>query len=77
MDMPGIVNMYFDADSRNDADALSETFAPEAVVKTKALAIKASSQSSNGGWLRRRRLSTLLNLWNPRPTATEQSSEPR
>lgn len=33
MDMPGIVNMYFDADSRNDADALSETFAPEAVVE--------------------------------------------
>lgn len=33
MDMPGIVNMYFDADSRNDADALSKTFAVEAVVE--------------------------------------------
>jgi ketosteroid isomerase-like protein len=33
MDMPDIVNMYFDADSRNDADALSETFAAEAVVE--------------------------------------------
>ncbi|WP_248448589.1 nuclear transport factor 2 family protein [Sinorhizobium meliloti] len=33
MDMPDIVNRYFDADSRNDADALSETFAAEAVVE--------------------------------------------
>ena len=33
MDMPGIVNMYFDADSRNDADALSKAFAVEAVVE--------------------------------------------
>lgn len=33
MDMPDVVNMYFDADSRNDTDALSEAFAPEAVVE--------------------------------------------
>ena len=33
MDMPSIVNMYFDADSRNDADALLKTLAVEAVVE--------------------------------------------
>ena len=33
MDMPGIVNTYFDADRRNDADALLKTFAVEAVVE--------------------------------------------
>jgi hypothetical protein len=33
MDMPGIVNLYFEADRRNDADALLEAFAVEAVVK--------------------------------------------
>jgi ketosteroid isomerase-like protein len=33
MDMPDIVNMYFDADNRNDTDALSEAFAAEAVVE--------------------------------------------
>jgi hypothetical protein len=33
MDMPSIVNMYFDADSRNDADALLKTFGVEAVVE--------------------------------------------
>lgn len=33
MDLPDIVNMYFDADSCNDTDALSETFAPDAVVE--------------------------------------------
>jgi ketosteroid isomerase-like protein len=32
MEMPGIVNMYFEADRRKDADALSDTFAAEAVV---------------------------------------------
>lgn len=77
MDLPDIVNMYFDADSCNDTDALSETLRPTPSSKTKALAIKASSQSSDGGWLRRRRLRTLLNLWNPRSTATKHSSEPR
>lgn len=33
MDMPDIVNMYFDADSRGDADTLLHTFAMEAVVE--------------------------------------------
>ena len=33
MDMPSIVNMYFDADSRNDVDALLKTLAVEAVVE--------------------------------------------
>lgn len=33
MDMPDIVNMYFDADSGSNADALSETFSIEAVVE--------------------------------------------
>ncbi|MFT2215281.1 nuclear transport factor 2 family protein [Rhizobium giardinii] len=33
MDMPSIVNMYFDADSRNDADALLKTLAIEGVVE--------------------------------------------
>jgi hypothetical protein len=33
MNMPDIVNKYFEADSRNDADALSATFAVEGVVK--------------------------------------------
>lgn len=33
MNMPGIVNMYFEADRRNDADALLATFAVEAVVE--------------------------------------------
>jgi hypothetical protein len=33
VDMPSIVNMYFDADSRNDADALLKTLAVEAVVE--------------------------------------------
>lgn len=33
MDMPGIVNIYFEADSRNDVDALSKTFALEAIVE--------------------------------------------
>ncbi|CDZ70746.1 Hypothetical protein NGAL_HAMBI2610_23490 [Neorhizobium galegae bv. orientalis] len=33
MDMPSIVNMYFDADSRNDADTLLKTLAVEAVVE--------------------------------------------
>ncbi|UIK08858.1 nuclear transport factor 2 family protein [Neorhizobium galegae] len=33
MDMPSIVNMYFDADSRNDADTLLKTLAVEAAVE--------------------------------------------
>jgi ketosteroid isomerase-like protein len=33
MDMPGIINTYFEADRRNDADALLDTFAIEAVVE--------------------------------------------
>ena len=33
MDMPPIVDMYFDADSRNDADALLQTLAVDAVVE--------------------------------------------
>ncbi|MGO7591682.1 nuclear transport factor 2 family protein [Rhizobium leguminosarum] len=33
MDLPDIVNMYFDADSRNDADALVKTLAADAVVE--------------------------------------------
>lgn len=33
MDMPNIVRLYFDAASRNDADALSNTFADDAVVE--------------------------------------------
>ncbi|MBD0416901.1 nuclear transport factor 2 family protein [Oryzicola mucosus] len=33
MNVPSIVNMYFDADSRNDADALLKTFAVEAAVE--------------------------------------------
>jgi len=33
MDMPPIVDMYFDADSRNDADALLLTLAVDAVVE--------------------------------------------
>ena len=33
MDMPGTVKRFFHADSRNDADALSQAFAPDAVVE--------------------------------------------
>lgn len=33
MDMPEIVNMFFEADSQNDAEALSKTFALDAVVE--------------------------------------------
>lgn len=33
MDMPRIVSMYFDADGRNDADALLQTLAVDAVVE--------------------------------------------
>ncbi|MCH4547674.1 MULTISPECIES: nuclear transport factor 2 family protein [Rhizobium] len=33
MDMPGIINTYFEADRRNDANALLDTFAVEAVVE--------------------------------------------
>ncbi|MBB4294264.1 hypothetical protein GGE16_006364 [Rhizobium leguminosarum] len=33
MDMPDIVNIYFDADSRSDVDTLLNTFAIEAVVE--------------------------------------------
>ncbi|GGD75633.1 MULTISPECIES: nuclear transport factor 2 family protein [Rhizobium] len=33
MDMPDIVNNYFDADSRSDVDTLLNTFAIEAVVE--------------------------------------------
>ncbi|CDZ63561.1 nuclear transport factor 2 family protein [Neorhizobium galegae] len=33
MDMPSIVNMYFDADSRNDADTLLKTLGADAVVE--------------------------------------------
>lgn len=32
MDLPDIVNMYFDADSCNDTDALSETLDRKSVV---------------------------------------------
>ncbi|TRA84994.1 nuclear transport factor 2 family protein [Rhizobium rhizogenes] len=33
MDMPQIVNMYFDADTRNDADGLLQTLDVDAVVE--------------------------------------------
>lgn len=33
MNMPGIVEAFFDADSRNDADSLSETFSSDAIVE--------------------------------------------
>ncbi|MGR9059201.1 nuclear transport factor 2 family protein (plasmid) [Rhizobium leguminosarum] len=33
MDMPGIINTYFEADRRNDANALLDTFAVEAFVE--------------------------------------------
>ncbi|NZD49439.1 nuclear transport factor 2 family protein [Rhizobium leguminosarum] len=33
MDMPGIIDTYFEADRRNDADALLDAFAVEAVVE--------------------------------------------
>jgi ketosteroid isomerase-like protein len=33
MDMPAVVTAYFDADRRNDADALSKTFSHDAVVE--------------------------------------------
>ncbi|SUB00349.1 SnoaL-like domain [Pannonibacter phragmitetus] len=33
MEMPGIVKAFFDADSRNDAEALSNAFAADAVVQ--------------------------------------------
>lgn len=33
MNMPDIVEAFFDADSRNDADSLSQTFSSDAVVE--------------------------------------------
>ena len=33
MDMPGIINTYFEADRRNDANALLDTFAVQAFVE--------------------------------------------
>lgn len=33
MDMPGVVKAYFDADKRNDPDALAAVFSADAVVK--------------------------------------------
>lgn len=33
MDMPGIVKAYYEAERRNDADSLSETFSSDAIVE--------------------------------------------
>ncbi|MFD2030991.1 nuclear transport factor 2 family protein [Ancylobacter dichloromethanicus] len=50
MNMPEIVKAYFDADIRNDADALVATFAAEGVVKDEG-ALHQGRRAIRDWWL--------------------------
>ena len=62
MDMPRVVNSYFDADRRNDTDALLEAFAVGAVVKDEGA--------------RHEGLAAIRDWWMAAKTATAYIAEP-